>query len=141
MQTNDSYKIKIITSNHVVVYKVLVLHENTWKHATICKLFLLHRNTWYLVNGYVNMINTTQSNLSTWTLNHLRENNPRWCWYIIKMKWKHNKITSQKKTNIKIQCRWFFNCWHAVKINQSFYLTDHPSTFLPSTSPNLEFLS
>ena len=36
VQTNDDSKIEVITWNHVIVYKLLVLNRNTWNPNNGC---------------------------------------------------------------------------------------------------------
>ena len=39
----------ILTWNHIIMYKLLILDSNTWNIA-VCKLLELNRNTWYNIN-------------------------------------------------------------------------------------------
>ena len=45
LQTNDYNKKEIVTWNHIIVYKLLILDMNTWKLTAVC-LFELDRNAW-----------------------------------------------------------------------------------------------
>ena len=49
IQTNDHYKIEMITWNHMVMYRLL-LDRNTWNYTTVYKLFVLSENTWYHIS-------------------------------------------------------------------------------------------
>ena len=52
MQTNDYHQIEIVSWNHIIMYKLLVLERNTLDHTTLCKLFVLNKNTWYHMTVY-----------------------------------------------------------------------------------------
>ena len=41
---------KVITWNYIILNKVLISNENTWKHTTTCKLFVLDWNTYFSDN-------------------------------------------------------------------------------------------
>ena len=46
MQSNDYYLIEMVTWNHIIMYKLLVLDRNTWNHIIVYKLLVLDRNIW-----------------------------------------------------------------------------------------------
>ena len=47
MQTNGyHYQIRIVTWNHIFMYKLLELDKNTWDDITVYKLFVFRIVTW-----------------------------------------------------------------------------------------------